>query len=92
MIPYSYFVSLLLDNLTSVKSYRYQKPEENQYFWITWCMEEMGRDMLFQWKNFVVKHLKLETNTYYMDIFFSSFQENVCVRTTKHNKVFEYER
>jgi len=29
MIPYSYFVSLLLDNLTSVKSYRYQKPEES---------------------------------------------------------------
>ena len=61
MIPYSYFVSLLLDNLTSVKSYRYQEPEENQYFWITWCMEETGRDRLFQWKKRCSK--KLETNT-----------------------------
>ena len=35
---------------------------------------------------------KLETNTIICTCFFSSFQENVCVRTTKHNKVFEYER
>ena len=38
-------------------------------------MEETGRDRLFQWKNFVVKHLKLETNTYYMDIFSLRFRK-----------------